>query len=269
MTIKESLYRFTSDGWCVVEGIIPTNEVGGVRDSVIETMRKAEEESAPPRRSISEALGTLINLDQSFASYLADPRILGVAEALWGKHVKITVTTPVVNLPGNRPQGWHSDWPFNQKHAAHIPAPYPDTPLLMTVIFMLVDFTPENGGTKIVPGSHRISDNWTSDFGENNLSPHPSEMQVTGTAGSVLMFDSRMWHAVRTNDTDQPRAGVTVRYGPWWLNVNPLVPDSPEREYMVDEQGEPEANVVYPMPQAVYDSLQENVKPLFRHWVRG
>ncbi len=83
------------------------------------------------------------------------------------------------------------------------------------------------------------------------------------------MFDSRMWHAVRTNDTDQPRAGVTVRYGPWWLNVNPLVPGSPEREYMVDKQGEPEAKVVYPMPQAVYDSLQENVKPLFRHWVRG
>lgn len=268
MTNEETLSRLKWDGWCVVEGVIPDDEVSTVRESVLATVKVAES-ATDPTRAMKVVRGSLINVDQSFAPYVSDPRIVRVAEALWGKHVKITITTTVVNFPGNRPAGWPSDWPFNQKHAAIVPAPYPDTPMLITVIFMLVDFTNENGGTLIVPGSHRIPSNWTSDFGENNLSPHPSQTQITGSAGSVLIFDSRMWHAVATNNSDQPRAAVTVRYGPWWLNVNPFVPGTPEREYMVDDKGEPEANVVYPVPLDVYDSLPEDAKPLFRHYVRG
>ena len=33
--------------------------------------------------------------------------------------------------------------------------------------------------------------------------PHPSRIQATGDAGSVLILDSRMWHAVPTNGTDE------------------------------------------------------------------
>ena len=140
--------------------------------------------------------------------------------------------------------------------------------MLITVIFMLSDFTHESGGTLIVPGSHRNPNNWSAEHGESNLTPHPSQKQVTGKASSALVFDSRMWHAIPTNQSDQPRAGVTVRYGPWWLNVSVFMPGSPEREYMLDENGKPEANVVYPLPPDIYASLPEDAKPLFRHWVR-
>ena len=127
MSIEQTVTRVREDGWAVVRGIIPGDDVTGVRESVLATTQEAE--LAPPewKRRVE---GSFFTVNQSLAPYVSDRRIVGVAEALWGRHVKITVSTPVVRHPGSNPQGWHSDWPFNQKHAAIVEAPYPDTPML-------------------------------------------------------------------------------------------------------------------------------------------
>ena len=120
MSIEQAVTRVREDGWAVVGGIIPDDEVAGVRESVLATIEKAESASPEWKRRVA---GSFFTINQSMAPYVSDRRIVGVAEALWGRHVKITVSTPVVRHPGSNPQGWHSDWPFNQKHAAIIEAP--------------------------------------------------------------------------------------------------------------------------------------------------
>ena len=268
MSISNITTQIREDGWTVVDSIIPEDRVGGIRDGIVATVEDAK--ASPNSMDLRTVQGSLINVNQSLAPYLSDPHIVGVAAALWGRHVKITITTPVILFPGagGNPQGFHSDWPFNQKHAAAIEEPYPDTPLLLTVIFMLSDFTLKNGATRLVPGSHQIPHNWKKHYGENNRSTHPNEVRATGKAGSVLIFDSRLWHASAVNHTDQPRTGVTVRYGPWWFNVNPLKPGFPEREAMLDAEGKKETNVVFPLPAQVYESLPDEVRPLLRHYLR-
>ena len=67
--------------------------------------------------------------------------------------------------------------------------------------------------------------------------------------------------------TDKPRVGMAVRYAPWWLNLDVLMPGSDERARIVDETGGNE-NEVAAVPPAIYEALPENVKPLYRHWVR-
>ena len=47
----------------------------------------------------------------------------------------------------------------------------------------------------------------------------PTEINVTGPTGSVLLFDSRLWHSTSPNETDAPRVALAVRYAPWWLNL--------------------------------------------------
>ena len=91
-------------------------------------------------------------------------------------------------------------------------------------------------------------------------------MQATGDAGSVLMFDSRLWHATATNRSDKPRIGMPVRYAPWWLNLDVLRPGSDERSRMVDEVGARESEVTL-LPKDVFEGLPEDVKPLYRHWL--
>ena len=273
MTVDEILLHLKIDGWCVIEGVIPEDDVDAVRNSVSSTTVSMDRnrELTPGGVKSNEGVGGtdgLIVFDQSFAPYLADKRIMGVAETLFGPHVRVSFSESIVNSPGHERGAWHSDWPFNQTRAGHIPAPYPDAVMHLSTVWMLSEFTPESGGTLIVPGSHRANNNPSGDMGIERFAPYPTEMQATGPAGSVLIFDSRLWHAAATNNSDKPRVAMTTRYAPWWLNLDVLMPGSMERTRMVDETGLGE-NKAEPMPLDVYESLHEEVKPLFRHWVRG
>jgi len=213
------------------------------------------------------ATSGLISADQSFASYLVDGRIIGVVEAFLGPHVRVSFTTAIINNPGNERGPWHADWPFNPTNAGHIPTPYPDAVMHLTAIWMLSPFSKETGGTLVVPGSHRVSDNPSGDNGVDPLAPYPTETQVTGKPGDVLVFDSRLWHATATNFGNGPRVGVAVRYAPWWLNLDILMPGSDDRVRMVDEPvlKQPFVSAV---PQDVFEKLPDDVNPPFRHWVR-
>ena len=261
MTIEDLRDNVIKDGWCVIESVIPPDDIPPVRDSVLST--SSTHKLPDPRGSLDKVSG-LINVDQSFAPYLAEPRLLGVCKALLGEHVRVSYTTCMVTHPGNERGQWHADWPFNQQSAGHIPAPYGDAIVHLTTIWMLTPFTGETG-TLIVPESHRESNNPTGNNGVPLHEPHPDEISVSGEAGSVLVMDSRLWHAITPNRSDQPRVAMPIRYAPWWLNLESLRPGSDERARLTEE-GLTE-NTVPPVPPDVFDALPEDVKPLFRHWV--
>ncbi len=259
--MEKDLVHMKVNGWCILEGVIPRDDVAAVRRSVEETIARHGRSDGPENLG---HLRSIINYDQSFAPCLADARLLGIASALLGRHVRISFTTAMVNNPGVKRGGWHADWPFNQKNAGHIPAPYPDAVMHLTTLWMLSDFTGENGGTFVLPGSHRSDNNPTGNNGVDPEASLPGEFQVTGNAGSIMVFDSRLWHVIAPNRSDRPRVGMAIRYAPWWLNLDVLLHGSDERARMVDEPGEKE-NLNFPVSQEVFRSLPDNVKPLYRH----
>ncbi len=279
MSIEEKLHQLKMNGYCVLEGIIPEDKIDAVRESVVTAQaahhEKAEAELAKTRsrghrvgvQGVANLRG-VINETQTFAPYLADERIMAITDALFGSYVRISCTDCVINYPGNERGYWHSDWPYNQTNATHIPAPYPDTIMHLSTIWMLTPFGPETGGTYIIPGSHRTDDN-PSAAGISGIdpdAPYPTETQASGPAGSVLLYDSRLWHAVPPNRSDTPRVAIIVRYAPWWLNLNPTQAGNPEHARMVIETDG--KNYDSPLIRAdVYESLPDNVKPLYRHWV--
>tara|TARA_Y100000588_G_scaffold365239_1_gene429653 strand:- start:2551 stop:3342 length:792 start_codon:yes stop_codon:yes gene_type:complete len=258
--IDNILLHLRIDGWHVEPGVIPSTQVDDVRKSVQASAPTVEKQI----KGVKAETG-LMAKNQSLAPHLAHEGVLGVAEAFLGEHFKVSFTTAIINNPGNARGGWHADWPFNQRNGGSIKAPYHDAVTHLTTIWMLSPFSAETGGTLIVPGSHRSNTNPTTDMGVDPMASYPTEMQATGDPGSVLFFDSRLWHATATNLGDKPRVGVAVRFAPWWLNVDTLMPNSDIRNRMVDEVGgqEPEQDLI---PIDVFNNLPEKVKPLFRHW---
>ena len=173
----------------------------------------------------------------------------------------------MINYSGNARGNLHADWPFNQHNAGHIPAPYPDIVAHLTTLWMLSPYTPENGATIIVPGSHRMETNPSADScSHDENDPYPTETQVSGAAGSVLVMDSRMWHAAGANRTEEARVAMAIRFAPWWLNLNGLRPGSGERARLMKTTGLNE-NEVEAVRKEVYAGLPPAVKPLFEHWV--
>ena len=109
---------------------------------------------ARPRYGVSN----LLRFDQALLPHLGDENVNTVTQGVLGPHWRISYVTGYVTGPGTDRDIWHADFPYNQRNLAHIPAPYPDVPMHLTTFWMLTDFTPENGATYVVPGSHRQQD---------------------------------------------------------------------------------------------------------------
>jgi ectoine hydroxylase-related dioxygenase (phytanoyl-CoA dioxygenase family) len=255
-----------TNGYCVVQDVIPLQRCADIRRR-IQTVVDRERSDYPGTPTNVGFIPSVINHDQSFTEYLAHPAILSLVHSVLGAQVRISFTSAIINEPGNARGDWHADWPFNQNNAGHIPAPYPDAVFHLTTLWMLSPFENENGGTLIVPGSHRRPTNPTHrNSGIDPKSIVAGETQATGPAGSVLVMDSRLWHATAPNGTGEPRVALAVRYAPWWLNLEPLRPGSDARQHLCDATGLGE-NVVPPIRRDVYDQLPANVQSLYRHWV--
>ena len=275
---EKHLRQIEMDGFCVVEGVIPSETVDRAREEVLEVELAHREKAAAERdktrsrghRVSARGVGSLrqvINQAQGFAPYLADPRIMGIAEGVFGPWVRISCTDAIVTHPGNDRGWWHADWPYNGTNAAHVRPPYPDAILHLSTIWMLSDFSGETGGTLVVPGSHRARDNPAD--GHMSIDPddpYATEMQIAGPAGSVFVADSRLWHSIAANRSNRPRVGLVIRYAPWWLNLNPTHIGTIEHSMMVAETGGKNYELD-PLRADVFRKLPENVKPLYRHWV--
>tara|TARA_Y100001934_G_scaffold102805_2_gene126381 strand:+ start:2371 stop:3327 length:957 start_codon:yes stop_codon:yes gene_type:complete len=279
MDVSELAANIQHKGYCIVEDVIPANEVDDVRLQVVAAQQahhaEAEAELAKTRarghRIGVPGVGLLkqvLNATQCFAPYLADERILAIAESFFGDFVRISCTDCVINHPGTERGYWHADWPYNATNSTHVKAPYPDVMMHLASIWMLTDFTPENGGTFVLPGSHLQPNNPAAGGmdGVDQDAPHADEKQALGSAGSVLLYDSRLWHSVAPNQSNAARAALVVRYAPWWLNLTPTMRGTPDHERMVLETGGKNYDAI-PIRREVFDGLPENVKPLYRHWV--
>jgi ectoine hydroxylase-related dioxygenase (phytanoyl-CoA dioxygenase family) len=75
---------------------------------------------------------------------------------------------------------------------------------------MLDDFTEYNGATRIVLGSHNFG------YAPEPNKTYDDEVQVTGRAGSVLVFNGALWHGTGAAVRPERRWGVVATYTRWF-----------------------------------------------------
>lgn len=81
-----------------------------------------------------------------------------------------------------------------------------DMPLLLNTLVMLDDFTPENGSTYLLTGSHRSGEKPDDAYFYSHAE------RALGPAGSILVFNSNLWHSGGDNKTNRPRRSVTPMF---------------------------------------------------------
>ena len=125
--------------------------------------------------------------------------MLAVVERVLDDQCLLSSLTAIEMHPGERAQPIHAD-----DGSYGIPKPHPA--LSCTAIWALTDFTRENGGTRVVPGSHRAD---RSPRGDDRAS---ETVVIEMEAGGVLICHGSLWHGGGDNASEARRVGVVANY---------------------------------------------------------
>ena len=111
--------------------------------------------------------------------------------------------TGIMHLePGAEAQDLHRD-------GSIYPVRHPCPPMVIATMWALTPFTEENGGTRVVPGSH---------FWKHDRAPRADEVRsVEMPPGSVLLYTGGVWHGGGANRSASVRTGLAIQYSWSWL----------------------------------------------------
>ncbi len=155
------------------------------------------------REDGTDRLANLVDKDPLFDLCWNNPhQLAAISHVLRWQEFKVFSLNGRAALPSQGHQGLHVDW-----GSAVPPGDYQ----ICNSIWMLDDFTEENGATRIVPGSHRWGRLPQDDMADAR-DPHPDEILVLGSAGTAVIFNSHLWHGGTQNRSDQPRRALHSAY---------------------------------------------------------
>ena len=151
-----------------------------------------------PTEKGAARLSDLVNKDAAFDVCFTHPRVLAAIAHVLDGPFKLSSLNSRASLPGHGLQALHADWP-----RATTPGVY----YVCNSIWLLDDFTSENGATRLVPGTHRSGRTPTEAL-DNPQAAHPNEIQLVAPRGTVVIFNSHTWHGGTLNQTDVPRRAI-------------------------------------------------------------
>lgn len=76
----------------------------------------------------------------------------------------------------------------------------------VNALLLIDEFTAENGGTLVVPHSQQMAQRPDNDYLNKNA------ISVEAPAGSMIVFDSTLWHAAGANKSNKDRKGINQQY---------------------------------------------------------
>ncbi len=227
--LRDDLDRF---GYCLIPEALGAETLARVQDRLFEQaeVERAQHSMKNPANTdpVNQWVGMLLNKGDVFFELIEHPLFCALAEHLVGPDYLVTCVDSQIQHPGAGFMPLHTDqWWMPQpvlpgqagKRPSEVkrgegtcldpaPAGYPIAPAVaINAMWMVTEFSEENGATRIVPGSHQT--------GEQPDASVPHRIQTvpaTGPAGTAFVFDARLWHGAAPNSTDTSRFGITTEF---------------------------------------------------------
>ncbi|GAB5471176.1 MAG: phytanoyl-CoA dioxygenase family protein [Rhodospirillales bacterium] len=208
------------DGAVIVENLVDADTVASVRAELRpELDAKGLRSAGAFNGSLTNRISNVLAVAPSAAAIVDHDMVVAVANEILLPHCAnyhVSSLTAIEIMPGEGSQALHrDDTPFPFDHAG--------LEVQIGVMWALDDFTEENGGTRIVPGSHRFLRAWHL--------PHLQRWEpAIMPKGSALFYLGSMWHGGGANNSNAPRMGLINVYNLGWLRqeVNQYLYHPPE-----------------------------------------
>lgn len=255
--------HFDIYGFVLLENVLMSDEISRMKDALYRMKAdpdlKSKRVYAHWNGEHHVLLGNLVEYDPALLEYAAHPKLVPLVEEVVGGSVRLEETEAIINrrnpdadleeLHKRRynPTGFHRGtqhgWgTYIEQSKFHC--------IFVKTLAYLTDVDPDDGGTSVIPGSHRLT--WKpSEMIEAAMSDDKLVHQVEATAGSVLLFGESLIHSTTAIRSDKERVILVSGYTP------PMVREWPGNEVS---------------PEFI-ETLPEDIRPLISgsdswHWKR-
>ena len=202
---------------------------GGANQAIMdESGRLKTDAFTTANGGVNQRLWMLVNKGACFRDLIEHPLVDELVGHVLGADFILSTLSANIAKPGGVRMGLHTDqWWMPQpmrsgesyRRASEItrrPQPgfvQPDPslgiapPVVANTMWMLSDFSPQNGATEVVPGSHL-----------SGAHPHPTEQggypifQPEAPAGTLMVFDGRLWHGTGAHTGGGDRLGALATF---------------------------------------------------------
>jgi hypothetical protein len=203
----EATEQLRSQGYAVIPSLLPRAEALALGEALLALHTEQQAELAGQMHGAGEDYQTLfglLNREDRVWGCAAHPVVQEAVRPLLGESYRVVEAVSKPTWPGAPGQSMHVD---SASHFAVVPPP--ECPWMINSIWMLTDFTVENGCTRVVPHSH-TSRRKSPPAGIEDSS---LVLPVEGSAGSVILWHSGLYHQAGPNTSkDAVRVGLNIAY---------------------------------------------------------
>lgn len=186
-------HQLHRDGYTLLRGAIPADWLDDLRAAFDAGVRPSEQWPVPRG---SDWRHSMVDLDAKVQAVCRLPNVLAAVGHLIGERFFLS------QAEGREPTQGHGHQRLHRDLSANRPG---DT---VHALAFLDDYGPANGATRVVPCSHRVAQGDAPfDFSDESRS-----VQLSGSAGDILVFDADLVHAGSVNATGARRRSMLICY---------------------------------------------------------
>ena len=231
--IEQAKSDMANFGYCIVRDVLTSAEVKQLRGRLTEQVAAEAEiglvHHLPDRKQLVKFL---LNKGQVFRDILLKPKLHAVVKSVLGDEYLLSAFHAHIAHPGGE-MNFHTDqfWmpppttvdkrtlirpgsitrARNRGHHVGgnelMHAPTISPAVVCNAMWMLDEFTADNGATIVVPGSHL-----SGRQPDAAMDASANWVPAIGSSGSVVIFEGRTWHSTGVNRTTATRTGLTTNF---------------------------------------------------------
>lgn len=197
--------QLDEQGWVSLPAAMDAAFLQEIRARVEQLWKEEDSDAGSEFRKEPGArrLANLVDKGEVFERVVSHPQVLAAVRHVLGDDFKLS------SLNARSTDPW---WPECQPLHCDAGAVADDSGFwVCNTIWLLDDFTPTNGATRIVPGSQHRRKTPQQELADPQAT-HPEEVLVLGKAGTVVVMNTHAWHGGTANRTGDPRRALHAFY---------------------------------------------------------
>ena len=193
---------FKKNGYVILDNILSKKKIFEIKDKIYQIYANEKKSKILYNYTFDKSQRTkriwnLVNKSKIFRNLIQNKVVNNYMEWIFDRktnHQKYFLSSFQANIlqDGAIAQKLHVDTP--------VPEPLPSWPLKANSIWMLDDFTEENGATEVLPGSHKLRFKPKKKDNKNK-----KIIKCVGNAGSVIITHGALWHRAGSNNSSNNR----------------------------------------------------------------